>query len=62
MKRKNRIVLKLEKFTYTSLKGEKWESDRFVEVYTSSWRVDCINWINRQLDKDTTIYRIYKED
>ena len=63
MKRKNRVVLKVERFIYRSPKGHEIPSFRFVEVYSSTYKVDCQNWIDRQLKIDpTVIYRIYVED
>lgn len=59
--KKNRIVVKVVMVEYTStVTGKTSLIPAFQEVYSSQWRVDCVNYINRQSNPEQ--YKIYVED
>ena len=61
MTRKMRIVVKVETFMrFSALYNKEVESLRFVEVYCSAYKSDCLNWIKRQPIQG--IYKIYVEE
>lgn len=60
MNKKIRIVVKVEEEEVTLKSGETGTHYFFKEVYSSHWKVDCINWIRRQDNPE--IYKIYVED
>lgn len=59
--KRTRIVCEVVTVSYTRPNGDIMPRDVWQEVYTSPYKVDCVNWVARQqeLDRKNGVNKVY---